>query len=786
MDGHRAAVQKICLLYVDDEPPLLLLTKKFLEKTGQFSVDTTGSAPAALGMMEGTPYDAIVSDYEMPGMNGIELLREVRKRFGALPFILFTGRGREEVVIQAMNEGADFYLQKGGDPLVQFAELGHKVRQAVKSYRADQDLKEREAFIKTVLDNLPIGIAVNSVNPAVHFEYINDNFLKIYRISRDTLAEPDAFWNSVYEDPDFRKEIRDRVLEDCASRDPERMRWDDIPVTRASGETTYISAMNIPIRNSDLMLSTVWDVTARRQAEEILRKQNAELNAAYEQLAVSEEELKQNYNKLAASHRKLSRSEERFRQLFEAMSEGLALHAIVLDRDGQPVDYRILAVNSAFERILGIERSGVVGKLTREAYGTDEPPYLETYSRVLRTGSPETFETFFPPLGKYFSISVYSPRKNQFATVFEDITGRRRAEEELRESEKRFNLAIEGTGAGLWDWDIIQDRVYFSPRWKAMLGYEDHEVENTYTGWSSLWHPDDRDQIIAAQEEYLSGRSGRYEIIHRLRHKDGSWRWVLTRGGALRDPGGRPYRWIGTNIDITDRKQDEEALKRANRQLALLTGITRHDILNSLMALRAYLDISREYLDNPGELSSIFRIEERILDTIERQIAFTREYEEMGVKAPAWHDVRVLAETAGQGIISGINFENELAAGTEIYADPMILTVFRNLVDNAVRHGERIRGIRFSETLRKGGLVITCEDDGIGIAAEEKEHIFERGIGGNTGLGLFLVREILAITGISITETGDGGKGARFEMVIPDGGYRVHQNSGKDLEWKWK
>ena len=121
----------ITLLLVDDETSLLDTGKIFLEKTGDIVVHTAPSAHAALSLMKSTDYDAIISDYQMPGMDGIELLKQVRRSGNTIPFILFTGRGREEVVIQALNEGADYYLQKGGDPKSQFAELSHKIRQAV-------------------------------------------------------------------------------------------------------------------------------------------------------------------------------------------------------------------------------------------------------------------------------------------------------------------------------------------------------------------------------------------------------------------------------------------------------------------------------------------------------------------------------------------------------------------------------------------------------------------------------------------------------------------------------
>ena len=130
----------ITVLYVDDEPGLLDIARIFLEKSGDFKVETSTSAQIALDNPGIRACDAIVSDYQMPDMNGIAFLKIVRERFGDIPFILFTGRGREEVVIDAINNGADFYLQKGGDPKAQFAELAHKIRQAVKTRRAEDEL----------------------------------------------------------------------------------------------------------------------------------------------------------------------------------------------------------------------------------------------------------------------------------------------------------------------------------------------------------------------------------------------------------------------------------------------------------------------------------------------------------------------------------------------------------------------------------------------------------------------------------------------------------------------
>ena len=132
---------RIRALYVDDEPGLLEVARLFLEQSPEIKVETAESAKLALSSPAIASYDAIVSDYQMPDMDGIAFLKAVREKYGEIPFILFTGRGREEIVIQAITNGADFYLQKGGDPMTQFAELTHKICQAVNRKRAQDELK---------------------------------------------------------------------------------------------------------------------------------------------------------------------------------------------------------------------------------------------------------------------------------------------------------------------------------------------------------------------------------------------------------------------------------------------------------------------------------------------------------------------------------------------------------------------------------------------------------------------------------------------------------------------
>ncbi|HPY52197.1 MAG TPA: DUF3365 domain-containing protein, partial [Sedimentisphaerales bacterium] len=151
--------------------------------------------------------------------------------------------------------------------------------------QAEEELHRQQAFTRTVLDNIPIGVAVGSMDPVVRFEYMNDNFPRFYQTTQEVLAHPDGFWEAVYEDPDRRREVRRRVLEDCASGDPERMHWDDIPITRQGQETTFISAKNAFLPGRSMMISIVWDVTKRNRAETRLKESLSLLKATLESTA---------------------------------------------------------------------------------------------------------------------------------------------------------------------------------------------------------------------------------------------------------------------------------------------------------------------------------------------------------------------------------------------------------------------------------------------------------------------------------------------------------------------
>jgi PAS domain S-box-containing protein len=146
------------------------------------------------------------------------------------------------------------------------------------------------------------------------------------------------------------------------------------------------------------------------------------------------------------------------------------------------------------------------------------------------------------------------------------------AEVTLRETEERYALAVRGANDGMWEWDLRSDTVHYSPRWISMLGYDEADVGSRLEEWLSRIHPDDRDRVRAALEAHLAGQTTRFDVEHRLRQRDGTYRWVLARASAICNAGGRPYRMVGLNTDITARHQAQDTLIQLADALSGLRG----------------------------------------------------------------------------------------------------------------------------------------------------------------------------------------------------------------------
>ncbi|GAB7017011.1 PAS domain S-box protein [Methanogenium cariaci] len=357
-------------------------------------------------------------------------------------------------------------------------------------------------------------------------------------------------------------------------------------------------------------------------------------------------------------------------------------------------------------------------------------------------------------------------------TISRDITGSKQTEEALRESEGRLRTLIQTIPDLVWLKDekgrylacnAMFER-FFGAKVSEILGKTDYDFVDRYQADS--FREKDLEAALAEKptvnEEWITfAADGKRTILETIKT-------------PMYGPEGNVTGVLGIGRDITERKKSEDAIREVNRKLNLLSTITRHDILNQITGAAGYLEmIELEDEIPPGTKTEGYL--EKVsgaVDTIERQITFTGYYKDLGEQAPDWFNVGSVIERVGQTpSFEAVRIVN-MIGGVEVFADPLFEKVIYNLIDNAVKHGETITEISFYTEEKPDELIIFCEDDGVGIPTDAKGKIFRREYFKNSGLGLFLSGEILTITGLTITETGTPGVGARFEIHVPEGMFR--------------
>lgn len=613
----------ITVLYVDDEESLLELAKEFLEASNDIILKTATNATTAIDKILEGGIDVVVSDYMMPEMDGLAFLRSLRESGNDIPFILFTGKGREEVVIEALNEGADSYLQKGGHPRPQFTELAHRIRTAVERRQAITALRQSEARLKRAEEIAGFGHWELHLDSRTMYSSVGT---KIIYGTNEGLKSLELIEKVPL--PEYRPML-DKALTDLIENGTI---YDlEFKIKRPSdGKMVYVHsrAEYDPVHH--IVFGVLQDITERKRAEMEISLKNEELEVSYTQMSAAEEELR------------------------------MAQHQIAVAMD-----------------------------LAKLVYWDLDPT-----------------KTLF-----IFNDSFYS---------------------------------LYGTSAG------------------REGGY----LMKTDTYLDNFVHPEDKALVAKVIEQNQSSPKGIHQVEHRIVRRDGQVRDIVVCIEIERDNKGLPTHIYGANQDITEHKKAEVALERANRKLSLLNSITRHDITNQLSILRGNLELLRSSVLDSEVLSRLERID-RSSRIILDQIHFTKEYQDMGTSAPRWQNVsEIIFSNLQVREAKDLQITDE-AAMLSLYADPMLPKVFNNLIENTMRYAARPASIKIDSEHIENGVKLVYEDIGPGIQFADKERIFEKGFGKGTGLGLFLSREILAITGIVINETGIPGLGARFEISIP-------------------
>ncbi|WP_321506899.1 PAS domain S-box protein [uncultured Methanoregula sp.] len=457
----------------------------------------------------------------------------------------------------------------------------------------------------------------------------------------------------------------------------------------------------------------------------------------------------------------LAESEERFRQLADAAQEAIVIHEDGIIRD----------LNRRASELFGYTLDQLIGKhiFTLAAPGTGDliKEQMVTPSELPyeAQGQKSDGTTFWGEL-RTRNI-VFGDRSLRITTLW-DITGRKKAEWALVQ-ERIFSDAVMNSVPGmLYLYDDDGNLVRWNKTHETMTGYSADELSRIHVLDWFRWSEHETAIIRTEVEKAIRGGYGFAEA--QLQVKSGAR--IPMYFTAVRVFIDDKLYFVGIGIDISDRKRAETAIRNANKKLNILSSITRHDILNKLTALTGYLDLAREQKMVPL-LEKYIHESSDAAEAIRRQIEFTRYYQDIGMQEPQWKVLpsvirSALAQIQTEGLEISVGCD-----GISIFADPLIEKVFYNLVENSLRHGETVTKIAFLATQRGSELVILYTDNGTGIHPEHKDHLFQKGFGKNTGLGLFLSREILAITDITIEEHGTPGKGVRFEITVPERGYRI-------------
>ncbi|WP_301677572.1 sensor histidine kinase [Methanoculleus methanifontis] len=352
----------------------------------------------------------------------------------------------------------------------------------------------------------------------------------------------------------------------------------------------------------------------------------------------------------------------------------------------------------------------------------------------------------------------------------QDITERKRMEEALQKKNAELQTIIDNIPDLAWLTDTDSRFIAVNRKFSEVVEVNpENLIGNTcdlcFGRRAAEIFEEENRKVMASKEQAVAeesfinvGQSG--SIFETIRSP------ILDRSGEV-------IGTVGIARDITGRKKTEEAVRLANKKLNLLSSITRHDVLNQLTVVLGYLRLAEEQVTDPL-LRDYLEKMSKAGEIARRQIEFTREYQEIGVRLPRWQDVRSTILQATKDLTPGLVTLSVDIRDVEVFADPLLEKVFYNTVENALRHGGSITKVKFSAENSDGCLRIVCEDDGTGVPESEKQHIFERRYFNHTGFGLFLAKEVLAITGLSIRETGVPGEGARFELLVPAGVYRLN------------
>jgi PAS domain S-box-containing protein len=561
---------------------------------------------------------------------------------------------------------------------------------------------------------------------------------------------------------------------------------------KADGQADEVRRLEKEVGKLQLKLGV--SEQARERIENHLDKNNSLFKANIRELDAAHADLEKQTIERKLAMEALRDSEEKYRILLEESSDPI----FSFYPDGQ---YRY--VNRAFANTVGKKPEDIIGRKIWDVFSKEEADKrFANIKWVCENGKGREIEVRVPrPDGDHYFLTTANPvfddqgRVISVISISKNITERKKAEEARRASEELWKFALEGSGDGVWDWNIKTGEAHFSKRYKEMLGFTESEMGNTASEWSNRVHPEDVSDTMEKIQAHIDGKTPTGITEFRMLRKDGSWQWTLGRGMVVsRDADGKPLRLVGTNTDITERKLAEIELREAKEQAESATklkdkfiSLVAHDLRSPFASMLGLIRIyaegnpSVEGGDGQKILERVFKSGERMISMIDNLLKISRLQTGQITPDPwffkghtsAANTIGSLSHTAAQ---KGIETINKVPPDTRLYADQTLFDeVLLNLLSNAIKFCARGDTITF---FVPPGLssAIAVRDTGKGIDEKTISNLFRHevttttpGTAGETGTGLGLPfsRDIMKAHGGELTVESVPGEGSVFCAILP-------------------
>ena len=504
-------------------------------------------------------------------------------------------------------------------------------------------------------------------------------------------------------------------------------------------------------------------------------------------------------------------SESLFRGLYDNMTSGSAIYE-VLNNGSKGSDYIVKNFNKKSLEIEGKTLDQVVGKSlfdlrpNIDAYGL-----IPVMKKVWETGEP----AFFPIkayhdeiFSSYYENYIFKIPTGEVVTIYNDVTDQKNSELALKESEKRFSLAMEFANDGIFDWNLETNEIYYSPRWKRMLGYEDHELPNDFSIWEKLTEPEDVKRSWKMQNELINRKRNKFEIEFKMHHKDGHWVDILSRANAIFDKNNKAVRIIGTHADISDRKKLENQLLRSQKleSIGNLAGGIAHEFNNILSIIIGNNELILEDLPEwslSRESSEEIRLASlRARDIVKHLLTFSRQDNStkklINIGAVVTESLKLIRSITP----TNIEIREKISPnclpifGDSTQINQILINLCNNAVDVLPISGGRIeielcdydidqQNEVSANTLAQGKYVkLLVRDNGSGMSREILDRIFDpyfttKDIGKGSGIGLAVVHGIVENHGGSIVCESTINQGTIFTILIPAHEGPIEEESSK-------